>query len=139
MKAIVPVPTAQSSLPATLVPDLDRALELALEEKAAATRRAYGSDFQIFEAWCQGRGVSALPATPEAVAAFLAHSAPRPAAGRRACRAKTAQIFGHGNVEWLAGKRPIRAEIAQILRRSAASRVQQKMFSSGKPVGRCRH
>jgi site-specific recombinase XerD len=74
MNAIVPAPTG-SSLPATLAPDLARALELALEEKAAATRRAYGSDFQIFEAWCQGHGASPLPASAETVAAFLAHDA----------------------------------------------------------------
>src|SRR5947209_18673992 len=87
MNAIVPVP-AGSSLPATLAPDLVRAIELALQEKAAATRRAYGSDFRIFEAWCQARGVSARPASPEAVAAFLAHGAQTgsrpPTLGRRA-------------------------------------------------------
>src|SRR5262249_16186483 len=74
MNLIVPRRTG-SSMPAALAPDLDRAAELALEEKAAATRRAYGSDFRIFEAWCQTRAVSALPADPEAVAAFLAHDA----------------------------------------------------------------
>jgi hypothetical protein len=53
MNAVVPVPTG-SSLPAALAPDLARALELALEEKSAATRRAYGSDFQTFEALVPG-------------------------------------------------------------------------------------
>jgi hypothetical protein len=66
-------PVNAVSLPATLAFDLTRAAELAREEKAAATRRAYGSDFRIFQAWCRGRGVTALPATAEAVAAFLAH------------------------------------------------------------------
>src|SRR5215831_15112503 len=87
-------------MPATLAPDLDRAAELALEEKAAATRRAYGSDFRIFEAWCQARAVSALPATPEAVAAFLAHSAEagsRPSTlGRRVAAIRYAhKLAGH--------------------------------------------
>ena len=89
MNLIVPRRTG-SSMPANLAPDLDRAAELALEEKAAATRRAYGSDFRIFEAWCQTRAVSALPANPEAVAAFLAHDAEtgsRPSTlGRRVAR-----------------------------------------------------
>ena len=40
MNLIVPRRTG-SSMPANLAPDLDRAAELALEEKAAATRRAY--------------------------------------------------------------------------------------------------
>jgi site-specific recombinase XerD len=72
MNAIVPIP-AGVSLPAALAPNLTRAAEWAREEKAAATRRAYRSDFRIFEAWCRGRDVSALPALPESVAAFLAH------------------------------------------------------------------
>jgi site-specific recombinase XerD len=69
MNAIIPV---ASGLTPALATDLTRAAQLARKEKAAATRRAYRSDFRIFEAWCRGRGVSALPATPETVAAFLA-------------------------------------------------------------------
>jgi Phage integrase, N-terminal SAM-like domain len=53
------------------------AAEYARAEKAAATRRAYRSDFEIFRAWCAERGVSVLPASPESVAAFLAHEAER--------------------------------------------------------------
>jgi hypothetical protein len=64
MNAIVPIPSG-TSLPAALAPDLTRAAEWAREEKAAATRRAYRSDFRIFDAWCGDRGVSALPAAPE--------------------------------------------------------------------------
>ena len=99
MNLIVPRRTG-SSMPATLAPDLDRAAELALEEKAAATRRAYGSDFRIFEAWCQTRAVRALPADPEAVAAFLAHDAEtgsRPSTlGRRVAAIRYAhKLAGH--------------------------------------------
>jgi hypothetical protein len=49
MNAIVPIRPG-ASLPAALAPDLTRAAELAREEKAQATRRAYLSDFRIFEA-----------------------------------------------------------------------------------------
>jgi site-specific recombinase XerD len=52
--------------------DLERAAALAREEKAKSTRRVYRIDFQIFSDWCAGRGVNALPASPESVAAFLA-------------------------------------------------------------------
>jgi hypothetical protein len=38
--------------------------------KTAATRRAYRTDFAIFEAWCAERGAAALPASPETVAAL---------------------------------------------------------------------
>jgi site-specific recombinase XerD len=60
------------TVPAILLPELDKAAELARNEKALATRRAYSSDFRIFESWCAQRGINALPASPESVAAFLA-------------------------------------------------------------------
>ena len=73
--ALVAVST--TVMPAILIAELDAAAGLAREEKAPATRRAYRSDFQIFEAWCTERGLSALPATAEAVAAFLASECDR--------------------------------------------------------------
>lgn len=42
------------------------------EAKAPATRRAYRADWEDFTAWCAGRGVAALPATPETVGLYLA-------------------------------------------------------------------
>ena len=44
-------------------------------EKAAGTRRAYRSDFRIFSTWCSDRDLSAVPATADTVAAFLAAEA----------------------------------------------------------------
>jgi site-specific recombinase XerD len=87
-------------LPTELTSDLLRAAELAREEKAAATRRAYRSDFRIFEAWCRARGVSALPAAAEAVVAFLAHDVEtgcRPSTlGRRVAAVRYAhKLAGH--------------------------------------------
>jgi len=64
-----------SNLPAALGPDLAAAIDLAKAEKAASTRKAYGTDFRIFREWCEARGVSALPAAPESVAAYLAAQA----------------------------------------------------------------
>ena len=60
------------NLPAALGPDLTAAVDLAKAEKAASTRKAYGTDFRLFKAWCDGKRVSSLPASPETVAAFLA-------------------------------------------------------------------
>jgi site-specific recombinase XerD len=69
------VPTGESlPLPAR---EIAAATEYARAEKASATRRAYRTDFEIFRAWCAERCVRALPAAPEAVAAFLAHEAER--------------------------------------------------------------
>jgi site-specific recombinase XerD len=63
---------AAPSLPAALDADLTAAVDLAKAEKAVSTRKAYGTDFRLFKAWCEVKGVSPLPASPETVAAFLA-------------------------------------------------------------------
>jgi site-specific recombinase XerD len=57
-------------------------------------------DFRIFEAWCRGRGVSALPATAATVAAFLAsdvEAGSRPSTlGRRVAAIRYAhKLAGH--------------------------------------------
>jgi site-specific recombinase XerD len=99
MNGIVPVAPG-TSLPAAMAPDLTRAAELAREEKAVATRRAYRSDFRIFEAWCRDRGVNALPASVASVAAFLAYdveTGTRPSTlGRRVAAIRYAhKLAGH--------------------------------------------
>ena len=69
------VPAGESlPLPAR---EVAAAAEYARAEKAEATRRAYRSDFELFRAWCAERHVSVSPASPESVAAFLAHEAER--------------------------------------------------------------
>jgi site-specific recombinase XerD len=64
-----------STLPAALGPDLASAIDLAKAEKAASTRKAYGTDYRLFKAWCDAKGVSSLPAAPETVAAYIATEA----------------------------------------------------------------
>lgn len=60
----------------TLAPELvQRAQELALMSKAENTRKAYRSDWSRWQAWCERRSVTALPAAPESVAAYLADHA----------------------------------------------------------------
>jgi hypothetical protein len=49
--------------------------DYARESLSPATRWAYQTDVDAFIGWCRGRGVEALPAQPEVVAAFLAHEA----------------------------------------------------------------
>ena len=71
MNAIVPIPPG-ASLPAALTPDLTRAPP-SWRGRRRPRPRCYRSDFRIFEAWCRGGGVKALPASPETVAAFLAY------------------------------------------------------------------
>jgi hypothetical protein len=57
--------------------ELALALEFARAEKSEASRRAYCSDFEIFRRWCEARNLSAMPATPATLAAFLACEAQR--------------------------------------------------------------
>ena len=74
--ALVGLQTAPGAL-ALPVADVEAAASYAKAEKAAATRRAYKTDFLIFQAWCADRGATALPAEPATVAAFLAWEANR--------------------------------------------------------------
>jgi site-specific recombinase XerD len=65
----------QPTLPAELTATLELAADFAKASKAKATQDAYGCDFRVFESWCRSRGLSALPATPESLCAFLADQA----------------------------------------------------------------
>ena len=49
----------------------DRAAEFIRQSKAANTVRAYRADWTHFAGWCQARGQSPLPATPETVALYI--------------------------------------------------------------------
>jgi site-specific recombinase XerD len=69
LPAAVETPTS----PVALAPELAAAVTYAKAEKAEATRRAYGTDLRLFKEWCDTKGASVLPATPETVAAYLAH------------------------------------------------------------------
>jgi site-specific recombinase XerD len=86
------------NLPAALGPDLTAAVDLAKAEKAFSTRKAYGTDFRLFKAWCDGERVSALPASPETVAAFLAFeskTAKPSTLGRRIAAIRYAHKLAH--------------------------------------------
>lgn len=55
--------------------EIDAAMSYAENEKAPATRRAYGFDWTDFETWCTARDAASLPAHPGIVAAYLSHLA----------------------------------------------------------------
>ena len=65
-------------LPA-LRPDLaelgERAAEFARASRSENTRRAYQSDWSDFEQWCTAAGLTALPAAPATLGAYLADRA----------------------------------------------------------------
>jgi site-specific recombinase XerD len=114
-------------LPAALAPELEEAVGYAKAEKAEATRRAYNSDFDLFRSWCAAKRVSALPASPEAVAAFLATEANRGVKVATISRRLAAIRYAHK----LAGHEPptnseaVRATLRGI-RRTAGSAPTRK-------------
>src|ERR1700676_5740037 len=73
--SVVTIVSDGTNLPAALGADLAAAIDLAKAEKAASTRKAYGTDYRLFKAWCDAKGVSSLPASPETVAAYIAAEA----------------------------------------------------------------
>ena len=59
----------------------DQAREFACHSKAESTLRGYRSDWREFCWWCEGPGLTPLPASPETVAAYIAECAGRLKAG----------------------------------------------------------
>jgi site-specific recombinase XerD len=91
LPTIATEPTAPT-LPAA---DLEAAASFARQEKAPATRAAYRSDFALFRVWCLAKGVEALPARPESVAAYLAHEAAKGSAASTITRRCAAIRYAH--------------------------------------------
>lgn len=67
-----PLTRARVGLTAT---DAERIATAVEAELAASTRETYACGWRQWERWCRGRGMPALPAPPEAIAAFLAERA----------------------------------------------------------------
>jgi hypothetical protein len=67
--------SAEISAPGAPCRAAARAAPTPAAEKSDATRRAYRSDFSHFTTWCESAGRAPLPASPETVAAYLAHLA----------------------------------------------------------------
>ena len=61
--------------PAALAAAIETAKIYAAASKAKNTRRAYSGAWKAFVAWCQSRGLDALPAAAESVAVYLAERA----------------------------------------------------------------
>jgi site-specific recombinase XerD len=98
MSTSLTVIESAKNLSPALGADIAAAVDLAKAEKALSTRKAYGSDFRLFKAWCEAKGVSSLPAGPETVAAFLASQAKtaKPSTlGRRVAAIRYAHKLAH--------------------------------------------
>jgi hypothetical protein len=71
------VPAADGGSIVVNRPDTERAREFIQASKAESTLRGYRADWREFCAWCEARELYALPASPEAVAEFIAQCAGR--------------------------------------------------------------
>jgi integrase len=74
MNALTTLPSPAAA-PVALVVTSQATREMILNSEAVSTRKAYASDFRIFTAWCAERGLTPLPAQPEAVANWITEAA----------------------------------------------------------------
>lgn len=64
--------TIEQQLPATRLAVSDRTRQVIRSRHSEATRKAYATDVQAFDAWVRGKGLGdALAASPGIVADFL--------------------------------------------------------------------
>ena len=73
-RALVPLPAVLSPV---ALPLPEQVREYIRASKAENTLRGYTADWRDFCAWCDGHGLPPIPATPEAVAAYIAECAGR--------------------------------------------------------------
>jgi site-specific recombinase XerD len=129
MKGDMAMSTDLTTVPANAVAlgaDLANALDLAKAEKTLSTRKAYKTDFRMFREWCDGRGVSALPAAPETVASYLAaHAATsKPSTlGRRVAAIRYAHKLA--NLEPPTDAEGVKATMRGIRRTFGTARVKK--------------
>ena len=81
---------------------IQKANDLIRSAKAPSTRKAYQSDWRIFESWCAAHRLASLPASPETIALYIAscvvvHLAPATIARRLASISKAHQAAGFEN------------------------------------------
>ena len=120
-------PSAPAALPAVPAPDLAAAKAYARADKSKATRRAYACDYAAFCAWCAHRGVAALPAAAETVAAFLAFEAGRGVRPTTIGRRVAAILYAHklAGHEFPTNAEPVKATMRGI-RRSVGTAPARK-------------
>lgn len=51
---------------------IQKANDLIRTAKAPSTRKAYQSDFRIFESWCAAHELASLPSSPQTIALYIA-------------------------------------------------------------------
>jgi len=126
MPELVPSSGA-APLPPALTDALSAAASYAEAEKAAATRRAYRSDWRHFHTWCESVSAAPLPAAPATVAAYLSSLADRGRSASTISRRLAAISYAHRlkGLDSPAGSEPVRAVLRGI-RRTIGTAVTRK-------------
>jgi site-specific recombinase XerD len=116
---------------------LSSAADYARAEKAEATRRAYRADFAHFAAWCERASASALPASIETVAAYLASLADAGLRASTISRRKAAIGYAHRlkGLEPPTNAEPVKAVLRGIRRRIGVA-VERKAPATARAIAR---
>ena len=83
MHDLIPLDPAMPAIGMLSEAEVDATMAYAQAEKAAATRKAYASDWRDFSRWCGARLAATLPAHPGIVASYLSDLA------QQGCKAST--------------------------------------------------
>src|ERR1700704_5905348 len=136
MSAALTVIPDGSNLPAALGAEFAAALDLAKAEKAKSTRKAYGTDFRLFQVYGDARGCSPLPAPPETVAAYRATKAQnaKPSTiGRRVAAIRYAHKLA--GLETPTDAEGVKATMRGIRRTFGGARVRKAPAVAAKMLG----
>lgn len=108
-----------------------------LEARASSTREAYARAWASFQVWCDGRGFSALPASPETVVAWMSAMAsgigfPKPRARATINQALSAVLLEHRRVGHLLDRN--HPYISEAWRGISRMKAQTESVRKAKPV-----
>ena len=123
-----------------MLPLTEAAWEYAQASRAAATRRAYRSDFRDFERWCEGIGQPHLPAQPRTVALYLTALAGTLKSGTIARRLVAIRaVHRAADCEDPTGNAHVRAVLAGIKRTFGTEQVGKAALLDERPSHRGYH
>ena len=96
-----------------------------------------GTDFRLFAAWCEARGVAPVPAAPEVVATFLAAQASSGVKASTLARRAAAIRYAHAlkGVEPPTNSEAVKATMRGI-RRTLGTKKEQKAAATSERVAR---
>ncbi len=120
------------SIPPGLTADDARRIAAAVgASRAENTVKSYTRAFRAFAAWCAQRGVPDLPASPEAIAAYLTERAAAAlAATVRAARAAISDAHKRAGLEDSASHEGVKRVVAGLAREDTRSQRQAKPLTA---------